>query len=162
MTTPNPQNNPVQDPGSSNTPQPSPNNPQQGFSNDQQASPSDSPQIYPGNHPAPYQGSQQQGYAPNNGQNGYAQMMGYSAPMQTKPYQGRSWAVALLLSFFLGGFGAHNFYLDRKGAAITQLVFTVLGVLTSAIILGFFILAVVGLWVFVDFIGILLNRQKFD
>ena len=33
-------------------------------------------------------------------------------------------AIAYLLWFFLGGFGAHNFYLERTGVAVAQLILT--------------------------------------
>jgi TM2 domain-containing membrane protein YozV len=41
--------------------------------------------------------------------------------------------VAYLLWFFLGWFGAHNFYLGRIGVAVTQLILTitVLGILIT-------------------------------
>lgn len=48
--------------------------------------------------------------------------------------------VAYLLWFFLGLFGAHNFYLGRIGVAVTQLIL-------SLILIG---LAVTVVWVLVD------------
>ena len=48
--------------------------------------------------------------------------------------------VAYILWFFLGAFGAHNFYLNRKGVAITQLVL-------SLTVIG---LAITVFWVLVD------------
>lgn len=48
--------------------------------------------------------------------------------------------VAYLLWFFLGLFGAHNFYLKRPGVAVTQLILT-LTVVGSAI---------TAVWVLVD------------
>lgn len=48
--------------------------------------------------------------------------------------------VAYLLWFFLGLFGAHNFYLGRIGVAVTQLIL-------SLILIG---LAVTVVWVIVD------------
>lgn len=68
----------------------------------------------------------------------------------------RSKVIALLLWFFLGGFGIHNFYLGRNGIAITQLVLTIVGVATSWLLIGFIPLAVVGVWWFVDLIMIVL------
>src|SRR5712671_4548769 len=52
----------------------------------------------------------------------------------------RSTLVAYLLWFFLGLFGAHNFYLRRTGVAITQLIL-------SFIVVG---LVVTIPWVFVE------------
>ena len=52
----------------------------------------------------------------------------------------KSRAVAFILALFLGGFGAHRFYLGRKGTAIIQLLLTltVFGALIS------------GPWAFID------------
>jgi TM2 domain-containing membrane protein YozV len=52
----------------------------------------------------------------------------------------KSLVVAYLLWFFLGVFGAHNFYLRRTGVAVAQLILTIT-------IVG---LAIVGIWVIVD------------
>ena len=60
-------------------------------------------------------------------------------------YQRKSKATAALLAFFLGGFGAHNFYLGHTGKAIAQLILTL--TLFGAIISG--------IWAFVEFILIL-------
>lgn len=43
------------------------------------------------------------------------------------PRPQRSAYVAAFLSIFLGMFGVHNFYLDRKNRALTQLLITVIG-----------------------------------
>jgi TM2 domain-containing membrane protein YozV len=48
--------------------------------------------------------------------------------------------VAYLLWFFLGWFGAHNFYLGRIGVAVTQLILTITVI---GILITFF-------WVIVD------------
>lgn len=48
--------------------------------------------------------------------------------------------VAYLLWFFLGWFGAHNFYLGRTGVAVTQLILTITII---GILITFF-------WVIVD------------
>jgi TM2 domain-containing membrane protein YozV len=52
----------------------------------------------------------------------------------------KSMLAAYLLWFFLGWFGAHNFYLRRTGVAIAQLILTLTGV-------GFVVTFV---WVIVD------------
>jgi TM2 domain-containing membrane protein YozV len=62
----------------------------------------------------------------------------------------KSMVVAYLLLIFFGGFGAHRFYVGQKGTAIAQLVLTVIGALTSIILIGLFLLAAVGIWVLVD------------
>jgi TM2 domain-containing membrane protein YozV len=48
--------------------------------------------------------------------------------------------IAYILWFFLGIFGAHNFYLNRKGAAIAQLIL-------SLIVVG---LIITVFWVLID------------
>jgi TM2 domain-containing membrane protein YozV len=55
-----------------------------------------------------------------------------------------------LLWFFLGGFGAHRFYLGQTGTAIAQLILFVLGWLTIIIGVGVFLLVAVGIWLLVD------------
>jgi TM2 domain-containing membrane protein YozV len=52
----------------------------------------------------------------------------------------RSVLVAYLLWFFLGLFGAHNFYLKRTGIAVVQLILTIT-VVGSAVTL---------IWIIVD------------
>jgi len=62
----------------------------------------------------------------------------------------KSAGVSYVLWFFLGWAGGHRFYLGKTGSAVTQLVLTVLGWLTLIAIVGFFLLAAVGLWLLVD------------
>jgi TM2 domain-containing membrane protein YozV len=57
----------------------------------------------------------------------------------------KSSGVAYLLWFFLGGFGAHRFYLGRTGTAVAQLLLLLLGWLPM--MLGYVVL---GIWVLVD------------
>ena len=57
----------------------------------------------------------------------------------------KSTGVAYLLWFFLGGFGAHRFYLGRTGTAVAQLLLLLLGWLPM--MLGYVVL---GIWVLVD------------
>jgi TM2 domain-containing membrane protein YozV len=64
--------------------------------------------------------------------------------------QKKSTGVAYLLWFFLGGLGAHRFYLGQTGTAIAQLVLFVLGWLTVIIFIGVLLLAAVGIWLIVD------------
>ena len=60
--------------------------------------------------------------------------------------------VAALLAFFLGGLGIHNFYLGYKGKAIAQLLLSLIGWI---LIIG---PAVSGIWAFVEFIMILVDK----
>lgn len=63
---------------------------------------------------------------------------------------GKSTGVAYLLWFFLGGFGGHRFYLGKTGTAVTMLIITLIGVVTSVVGVGLLFLAVTGIWVLVD------------
>lgn len=65
----------------------------------------------------------------------------------------KSMAVAALLAFFLGVFGAHNFYLGYKGKAIAQLLITVL----SIGILSF----VTAIWALIEFVLILMRSGSY-
>jgi len=57
----------------------------------------------------------------------------------------KSVGAAYLLWFFLGGFGAHRFYLTQTGTAVAQLLLLLLGWIP------FFIgWVVLGVWLFVD------------
>ena len=62
----------------------------------------------------------------------------------------KSIAVAYVLALFIGGLGIHNFYLGRTGAGVGMLVLWILGVLTAGFLVGFFLLAAVGIWLIVD------------
>lgn len=61
-----------------------------------------------------------------------------------------SWGVALLLCFFLGGFGAHRFYTGHIASAVVQMVltFTLIGAVIS------------GPWILVDLISIICGKFK--
>lgn len=69
----------------------------------------------------------------------------------------KSKIAAALLSFFLGMFGIHRFYLGRAGSGAAMLVLTIIGYLTTGLIIGVGILAIVGIWDLIDFIRILCN-----
>lgn len=57
----------------------------------------------------------------------------------------KSAGVAYVLWFFLGGFGAHRFYMGTIGAGVTQLILLLLGWIPF--FLGWLVL---GIWLFVD------------
>lgn len=64
--------------------------------------------------------------------------------------EGKNPVVAYLFWFFLGTYGAHNFYLGRKSAAMGQLLLAIFGWLTIWLLIGGFVLAFVGIWAFID------------
>lgn len=62
----------------------------------------------------------------------------------------KSTTVAYLLWFFLGGVGAHRFYLGRPGSAVGMLALNFLGWPTLGIGLGFLLLGAFAIWWVVD------------
>ncbi|GAA1424636.1 NINE protein [Agrococcus citreus] len=59
-------------------------------------------------------------------------------------------SVAYLLLLFLGTLGAHRFYLGRNGSAAAMLSLTIVGTLTTMVLVGFLLLAAVAVWWVVD------------
>ncbi|GAB3940316.1 TM2 domain-containing protein [Corynebacterium tapiri] len=80
-------------------------------------------------------------------------------PMGVKP---KSKLIALALCFFLGYFGIHHFYVGNKGPGIAQLVCSVVGFALSLVLIGFFFLAIVGVWILVDLVLIALGSGYFS
>ncbi|MEF0940212.1 TM2 domain-containing protein [Rhizobium sp. BR 362] len=76
--------------------------------------------------------------------------------------EAKSVGAAYLLWFFLGTLGAHRFYLGRTGSGVVQLILFVLGWLTTFLIVGFALLAVLGIWWIVDafLISAIIAEQK--
>lgn len=58
--------------------------------------------------------------------------------------------VAYALWFFLGGFGAHRFYLGRTGGAVGMLLLFWVGVFTTVIFIGWILLLAYGIWWLID------------
>lgn len=64
--------------------------------------------------------------------------------------QKKSTGAAYLLWLFLGGFGAHRFYLGQTGTGAAQLILFIFGWATLIIGVGLFLLIAVALWLLVD------------
>ncbi|MFX3616420.1 MAG: TM2 domain-containing protein [Sporolactobacillus sp.] len=63
---------------------------------------------------------------------------------------GKSMALAYVLDIFLGTLGIHRFYLGKTGSAAALLTLTILGWITAFILIGFFLIAISGIWTIVD------------
>ena len=63
----------------------------------------------------------------------------------------KQWIVAVLLAFFLGCLGVHNFYLGYTTRGVVQLVLS----------LTFIGLIVTGIWAFIEFIMILMRSGSY-
>ena len=72
----------------------------------------------------------------------------------------KSKTAAALLAFFLGQLEIHRFYVGKVGTGIVMLLLTIIGYATIAFVVGFFVLAAVGIWILVDFIMILMGKFK--
>lgn len=75
--------------------------------------------------------------------------------------QQKSKVVAAVLAFFLGQFGAHNFYLGYTGAACAQLALCVVSILLMLVVVGFFTYGLLIIWILVEFIMILVGSSRF-
>lgn len=75
--------------------------------------------------------------------------------------QPKSKVVAAILALFLGCLGAHNFYLGYTTRGIIELVAFSAGVTGIFIVIGFVILPVLGIWVFIEFIMILVGSGNY-
>ena len=95
------------------------------------------------NQQAAYAGGQQAYGQPAYGQPAYGQPFAAGAPKQ--------WIVAVLLAFFLGTLGIHNFYLGYTTKGIIQLVLTIT-------VIGIF---VSGPWALIDFIMLIMRSGSY-
>ncbi|WP_042777789.1 TM2 domain-containing protein [Sinorhizobium fredii] len=64
--------------------------------------------------------------------------------------ESKSTAVAYLLWIFLGGLGAHRFYIGRVGSGLAILVLTILGILLAPFHVGTVFLVPAVIWALVD------------
>ena len=93
-----------------------------------------------------YDANQQAAYTAGQqayGQPAYGQPFAAGAPKQ--------WMVAVILAFFLGTLGVHNFYLGYTTKGIIQLVLTIT-------VIGIF---VSGPWALIDFIMLLMRSGSY-
>lgn len=82
-------------------------------------------------------------------------------PHKTSAANGaKSKLAAGLLGIFLGCYGVHNFYLGYTAKAVTQLVLTIVGYLTSCIGVGVFLVLGIAIWTLVE--GIMILAGKID
>ena len=95
------------------------------------------------NQQAAYAAGQQAYGQPAYGQPAYGQPFAAGAPKQ--------WIVAVLLAFFLGTLGIHNFYLGYTTKGIIQLVLTIT-------VIGIF---VSGRWALIDFIMLIMRSGSY-
>lgn len=73
----------------------------------------------------------------------------------------KSVVLAYVLWFFLGGFGAHRFYLGKTLSAIIMLVLTLVGLFTLPLFgFGVIFLSIVGIWWVIDAVLIFLAASK--
>ena len=101
----------------------------------------------PGYEQAAYAAGQQAYGQPAYGQPAYGQQA-YGQPVVGAPKQ---WIVAVILAFFLGTLGIHNFYLGYTTKGIIQLVLTIT-------VIGIF---VSGPWALIDFIMLLMRSGSY-
>ena len=106
----------------------------------------------PGYEQAAYAAGQQAYGQPAYGQPAYGQPA-YGQPAYGQPVVGapKQWIVAVLLAFFLGPLGIHNFYLGYTTKGIIQLVI-------SLTVVG---LIVTGIWAFIDFIMLIMRSGSY-
>ncbi len=62
----------------------------------------------------------------------------------------KSSGISYLLWFFLGGFGAHRFYLGRTGSAIAMLAIYIVSWILTFVAIGAIGLIVIAIWWIVD------------
>jgi hypothetical protein len=79
----------------------------------------------------------------------------------------KSRTTALLLCIFLGSFGAHRFYVGRSGLGISIIIVLLLCTIIMSgaedegdLILSGVLAVALGVWIFIDFIFILMGKLK--
>ena len=72
----------------------------------------------------------------------------------------KSRGTAAVLALFLGTFGAHRFYAGKTGSAIAMLILALLGIFTSLIVIGWFLILADAIWALVDFFMVICGSFK--
>jgi TM2 domain-containing membrane protein YozV len=80
-------------------------------------------------------------------------------PMTGYPLSDKSKVAAGLLQIFLGVFGVGRFYTGHTTIAVIQLSLTLVGIVTSIIFVGIFLILGVQIWVLIDGIMLLAGRE---
>ena len=65
-------------------------------------------------------------------------------------YEEKNLVLAYVLWFFLGMVGAHRFFLGKIKTGVAMLLLTVVGWITSVILVGFLFLFAAGIWWLID------------
>ena len=88
---------------------------------------------------------------------------GFSAASKPMAAPGaKSKMAAGLLGIFLGCWGVHNFYLGYTGKAVGQLVLSIIGILTSCLYIGVFLILAAEIWGLIEGIMILSGSINTD
>ncbi len=80
-------------------------------------------------------------------------------PLTGYPLSDKSKVAAGLLQIFLGTFGVGRFYTGHTTIAVIQLSLTLVGIVTSIIFVGIFLILGVQIWVLIDGIMLLAGRE---
>ena len=80
--------------------------------------------------------------------------------VSTTAISNKSKAVAAVLAFFLGAFGAHRLYVGKIGSGVTMLILMIASIFLAGIIVGLVMMGVLWLIAIVDFIMILVGSFK--
>ena len=67
-----------------------------------------------------------------------------------------------LFGIFLGCWGVHNFYLGYTGKAVAQLVLSIVGIITSCLYIGVFLILAAEIWGLIEGIMILSGSINTD
>jgi hypothetical protein len=113
---------------------------------------------------------QQQAYGQPSASAGYNPHVNYFSP--ASGISPKSKVLAVLLAFFVGAFGVHNFYLGRTGRGMTQLtlwggsvmgalVFEATIILAPLAVICLMVTSAVGIWAFIEFILLIIGTGSY-